>query len=229
MEILECLPFFYSFTGCDTVSAFADARKQHGKFGTFFPTVSTAFEHLAAGPSEIDKADFETLEHFVVLLYDKSCSSTSVKQERSCLPKDALLSGYLQLQQLWCSTRSEQYFKVDIAGQNTSYCSGPCQSFTVGLEVESRWTVDSILVRLARSGRYLHRTDQLWLQEDLSTPLQVLPCWPSLNRAVCVRWLLSQRRRLITMYGWLHRLRRGHTSGRILFVLFLRLSLYRAH
>ncbi|KAL8562614.1 hypothetical protein ACOMHN_045878 [Nucella lapillus] len=42
--------------------------------------------------------------------------SVNTARKRSCLPKDAVLSGYLPLQQLWCSSRSEQYFKVDIAG-----------------------------------------------------------------------------------------------------------------
>lgn len=85
-EMSCTLPLFHAFTGCDTVSAFASIGKKTawGIWKTF-PKVTAAFQTLAAGPPRIDKAIFDVLEHFVVLLYDKSCTSSGVNTARKKL------------------------------------------------------------------------------------------------------------------------------------------------
>lgn len=82
-EISECLPFFHAFTGCDTVSGFAGiGKKTAWEVWKGFPKVNTTFRTLAAGPAEINPVDMDILEQFVVLLYDKSCTSPSVNSAR---------------------------------------------------------------------------------------------------------------------------------------------------
>ncbi|KAL8562281.1 hypothetical protein ACOMHN_037237 [Nucella lapillus] len=133
-------------------------KKTAWEIWNVFPTVSIAFKHLAAGPSEIDKADFETLEHFVVLLIDKSCSNTSVNTTRKKLfAKGRLLERIPPTPAALVQHTKRAVLQGGHCWQNTSHGSGPSQSFTVGLEVESIWSVDSILVRLARSDRHLQR------------------------------------------------------------------------
>lgn len=79
------LPFFHAFTGCDTVSCFAG----HGKRTAWdtwnaFPDVTSTFIELCSGPGNFDVVP-SPLQRFVVLMYERSSSKTTVNALRKHL------------------------------------------------------------------------------------------------------------------------------------------------
>lgn len=73
--------FFYAFTGCDLVSPF-NGKKTAWQTWNVFPKVSTVFVKLSESPENIDIEDLTNLERFVVLMYDRSISTSSVNEAR---------------------------------------------------------------------------------------------------------------------------------------------------
>ena len=86
-ERSECLPLFHAFTGCDQVSFFAGRGKKNAwstwnQFGELTTTLST----IMKVPSVSVLTDnFSTIERFVVLMYDRTSTSTSVNELRKIL------------------------------------------------------------------------------------------------------------------------------------------------
>lgn len=79
------LPFWYAFTGCDTVSQFAGrAKKTAWKTWSSFSQVTETFARLASC-GELITADLEILERYVVLMYDRTCPVASVNECRKYL------------------------------------------------------------------------------------------------------------------------------------------------
>lgn len=82
----KALSFFHAFTGCDTVSCFVG----HGKLGAWeawnsFPDVTQVFEELGNVPSQVSEQYLDTLERFVVILYDRTSTCTQVNSARKYL------------------------------------------------------------------------------------------------------------------------------------------------
>lgn len=79
------LPVFHSFTGCDTVSAFA-GRGKKSAWNTWqvFPEVTNAFESLLL-MEETSETVMAALERFVVLLYDRTSDMLQVNDARKQL------------------------------------------------------------------------------------------------------------------------------------------------
>ena len=76
------LPMFHAFTGCDTVSSFSGRGKKTA-WDTWMASddVTGAYCALATNPDVIDTI-METLERFVVLLYDRTSTQVLVNQAR---------------------------------------------------------------------------------------------------------------------------------------------------
>lgn len=82
-ERSSALPFFHSFTGCDTVSAFAwHGKKTAWDVWASFPEVSKTFAYLSAMPDEVSPAELKTVERFVILLYDRTSDCVDVNSAR---------------------------------------------------------------------------------------------------------------------------------------------------
>jgi len=80
------LPAFHSITGCDTTSSFVGrGKKSAWKTWLCFPEATAAFAELSAMPSEVSDSCFSVLEQFVILLYDRTNSLTSVDAARKQL------------------------------------------------------------------------------------------------------------------------------------------------
>ncbi|KAJ8366726.1 hypothetical protein AAFF_G00345030 [Aldrovandia affinis] len=85
------LPFFHAFTGCDTVSCFSGRGKKTAwetwkACDEVTDEVTTAFCTLAATPTISTVDDYmDSLEHFVVLLYDRTSSQEHVNEARKHL------------------------------------------------------------------------------------------------------------------------------------------------
>ena len=77
------LPMFNAFTGCDTVSSFASRGKKTA-FDTWksFNEVTPVFSTLLTEPSELNDDCMSVLEAFVVLLYGRTCTETTVDLAR---------------------------------------------------------------------------------------------------------------------------------------------------
>ena len=82
----HCLPGFHAFTGCNTTSSFSrKGKKRAWKAWLKFPEVNEAFLHMMNNPfSEMtcQDANFDLLEHLVVVMYDGTSGSYSVNETR---------------------------------------------------------------------------------------------------------------------------------------------------
>jgi len=68
------LAFFHAFTGCDTVSFFSKrGKKSVWQAWQAYPEATDAFHALCSTPPDVPETVIETLERFVVLMYD--CTS----------------------------------------------------------------------------------------------------------------------------------------------------------
>ena len=77
------LPMFHAFTGCDTVSSFAGRGKKTAfDIWTFFDEITPVFFTLLTNPSAFNDDCMSVLEAYVVLLYDRTCTETTVNSAR---------------------------------------------------------------------------------------------------------------------------------------------------
>ena len=82
----QTLPMFHALTGCDTVSCFAG----HGKrtawaVWTALPALTKTLVDLSTAPIHVDEEAMQTIERFVILLYDRTSTSTNVDKARCIL------------------------------------------------------------------------------------------------------------------------------------------------
>ena len=82
-EMARALPVFHALTGCDTVSSFA----RHGKktawaVWTVFPELTNALLELSSAPHDILQEQMATIERFIILLYDRTSTSSDIDQAR---------------------------------------------------------------------------------------------------------------------------------------------------
>ena len=124
------LPVFHSFTGCDTTSAFfGRGKKTAWEAWKCYQDVTRAFTFMALNPHtkvDVDAEHFQLLEHFTIVMYDKTSSLERVDEARKeffCqkgktmerLPptQDALLQHVKRVAYqagIWCtSEQSEQH------------------------------------------------------------------------------------------------------------------------
>ena len=82
-ERASALSFFHALTGCDTTSAFCGiGKKTAWDAWEIFPQVTTVFFSLSKNLCEINHSLLDKLEHFVVLLYSKTCEAERVNEAR---------------------------------------------------------------------------------------------------------------------------------------------------
>jgi hypothetical protein len=80
------LPMFHAFTGCDTVSHFAQVGKTTAwKVWESCVEATNAFYEINNAPQQITEEVSTALEHFTILLYDRSGTSTSINETRKLL------------------------------------------------------------------------------------------------------------------------------------------------
>jgi len=79
-------PFFHSFTGCDTTSAFATrGKKAAWDLWAVLEEVKEVFKDLLGNTDCITPEHYAKLEHFVVLLYSRTVEETTVNMARQKL------------------------------------------------------------------------------------------------------------------------------------------------
>ena len=82
----SALPAFHAFTGCDQTSAFGGrGKKSAWENWSSFPDITSSFLVLGMAPSLESLNQLHTIERFVVLLYDKTCSASNVNEARKYL------------------------------------------------------------------------------------------------------------------------------------------------
>ncbi|CAH0381201.1 unnamed protein product [Bemisia tabaci] len=120
-EKAAALPFFHAFTGSDTTSAF----NKYGKKSAWetlnnFPEVLTAFQVLSNKPKDVETLMCD-IEQFVVLMYDKTSSQTSVNKCRKELftKKSRFFDGLPP-------TRAALIQHVLRCAYQAGYCWGQC-------------------------------------------------------------------------------------------------------
>jgi hypothetical protein len=87
IEIFDSLPFFHAFTGCDTVWSFNGlGKKKAWNVWMKYRVVDDIFKRLSTvTDSEVDDESFETLQRFVVIMYDQSSDLSTVNECRRIL------------------------------------------------------------------------------------------------------------------------------------------------
>ena len=80
------LPVFHSFTGCDTTSAFyGRGKKSAWEAWNCFDDITQAFTYMALHPYaelKVDSEHFQLLEHFTIIVYDKTSDLQHVNEAR---------------------------------------------------------------------------------------------------------------------------------------------------
>jgi len=77
------LPFFHAFTWCDTVSAFHGKRKKSARqTWNVCKEILITFTKLSQCVTALDNADLQSLEKFVVVMYDRCSADASVNDAR---------------------------------------------------------------------------------------------------------------------------------------------------
>jgi 5'-3' exonuclease len=88
-DMSMALPVFHSFTGCDTTSSFYGIGKKNAwEAWKCFQDVTHAFTYLALHPYtdiKVDSQDFQLLERFTVIMYDKTSELEHVNETRKML------------------------------------------------------------------------------------------------------------------------------------------------
>lgn len=86
-NVLDNLPFFHAFTGCDTVSAFNGiGKKKAWNVWMKYRAVDEAFHGIPTTEAlSIEHNLFMVLQRFVVLMYDQSSQATDVNECRRLL------------------------------------------------------------------------------------------------------------------------------------------------
>ena len=73
------LLYFHAVTGCDVVSAFrGKGKKSAWHTWNIFPEITPVFEKLSMHPMILDENDFNMIQKFVVMLYDKNIQIDNV-------------------------------------------------------------------------------------------------------------------------------------------------------
>jgi hypothetical protein len=116
-EKAQALPMFHALTGCDTVSCFAG----HGKrtawaVWTALPALTQTLVDLSTAPIHVDEDHMHTIERFVILLYDRTSTSTDVNKARCKLPRRVMSSSYHRQVPPSSSTSDELCTRAGMSG-----------------------------------------------------------------------------------------------------------------
>ena len=77
------LLFFHAFSGCDIVSAFqGKGKKSAWQTWNIFPEVTPVSRKLSSYPVNLEDKDFDAIQKFVVMLYDKNSREENVNDCR---------------------------------------------------------------------------------------------------------------------------------------------------
>ncbi|KAG0713238.1 hypothetical protein GWK47_016650 [Chionoecetes opilio] len=113
-EKSTALPVFHSFTGCDTTSSFfGKGKKSVWEAWGAYTEVTDAFNFIVEHPHAqitVDCQEFQMLERFTVVIYDKNSPLVSVNEARKELfcQKNRTMENIPPTQQPCCSTPSVQ-------------------------------------------------------------------------------------------------------------------------
>ena len=114
----RAISMFRAFTGCDTVSAFVGhGNKSAWATWNSFPELTNALLNLSQSPTEIPEHCMQTIERFVILLYDRTSTCTDVNKARKYfLRRHLLYKDFRQHMQLWSSMSRELFIRVVMSG-----------------------------------------------------------------------------------------------------------------
>ena len=108
------LPMFHAFPGCSTVSSFAGREKKTAfDIWKSFNKITPVFSTLMTDPSELNDDCMSVLEAFIVLLYDRTCTETTVNLARKHIfpPKADLWTTYHHQMQPCSSTQKRAVYQ----------------------------------------------------------------------------------------------------------------------
>ncbi|KAK3747214.1 hypothetical protein QZH41_014645, partial [Actinostola sp. cb2023] len=190
------LPVFHALTACDTVSFFGGkSKKSAWDTWNAFPEVTRSFLEIATAPDELSNNCTQTIERFVVLLYDRGSQLSSVDDAR---------------QQLFCKrSRSLDRIPPTSAALRQHFLRAAYQGGHVWSQVhvalpelpspsEWGWEKDEfwrpVWTTLPQAQQSCYETDPLFLQEGLPRVVQVFQIQFAVYSFVRLRWKLLQLR-----------------------------------
>ena len=135
-ETCKALPFFHSFTGCDTVSSFFNHSK--AKFGDCWmnaqnkPALDNIFQQYSNCPMDISASELRTLELFVLNVYERNISADTTLVDYRFLQFKAMSNAnFLPPCLVYFSTPKGPVCRLVGYGQKVSIMSG---SVELGME-----------------------------------------------------------------------------------------------
>ena len=84
-EKAQELPMFHALTGCDTVSCFAGhgiGKRTAWAVWTALPELTQTLVLLSTALDHINEDAMQTIERFIILLYDRTSTSTDIDKAR---------------------------------------------------------------------------------------------------------------------------------------------------
>jgi hypothetical protein len=79
----RALPFFHAFSGCDTVPAFTGkGKKSCWQAWNVFPDATEVSRRLSSPIDNVGSDCWDIIEAFVIIMYDRSSSTTDVNEVR---------------------------------------------------------------------------------------------------------------------------------------------------
>lgn len=82
-EKAQALPMFHALMGCDMVSYFdAHGRRTAWAVWTVLPEQTQTLTLLSTAPYRVNEDDMHTIERFIILLYDRTCTDTNI--DKAC-------------------------------------------------------------------------------------------------------------------------------------------------
>ena len=118
-EKARALPMFHAFTGCNTVSSFAGGGKKTAfDIWKSINEVTAVLSTLSTNSWSFNDDFMCILETYVVLLYTRTCTETTVDSARKHIlcSKAGKSKPYHPQEQYCFNTRSGLYTKVDMYG-----------------------------------------------------------------------------------------------------------------
>lgn len=163
------MTFFHAFTGCDVVSAFrGKGRKSAWQTWEVFDEVSSTFTKLSQIPLALDDSDLRMLEKFVVTMYDRSSTSTTVDDARLDLfARKQAIHVYPTHSRIPEATfHASCLSRRDYLGSDYGCKSQFTESCKLGMGGPKR-TVGNPLDKQPTNCRKLPRADEMWMPEKM--------------------------------------------------------------
>ena len=138
------LPVFHCLTGCDTVSSFSGKwKKSAWEAWNCYPEATDAFVSLYAVNDAVDQATMTILEHFVIIMYNRTSECTDLDSSRKYLftKKSRQVVSPTHIKCIHAARQTNHLSSCSLLGSVFAKPAHKTWSWPVGL-VQKRWWME---------------------------------------------------------------------------------------